>query len=363
MAGSFNPSNANKRLYNGGSEWQDDITNLADYYSTFFREFDPVIGRFNGVDPLSEAFENWTTYHYSYNNPINFNDPNGDKASNKGGYAEGPNSFPEWYGPRMRDVVDQFMTYYSMEDWTWSAGGGGGSGSYADFKATFEFLGSPEWKEANDAANMSEFVYNGKNGDPNILTGGWRVSLLDVGQIDENYHGFLGQLFEKVENGKVVAYTYAFAGTQDRIDGLEDIASLYGNTRQFSQAFYNARRLSENLDKELSFTGHSLGGGLASLAALVTNKKAITFNALGLSDALENLYGTNGKNGNNIKAYIVKGEIVDRFQSNILLRGNSPLKRARGEIHLLSVSTYDIFTMPWERHRIGFVRYLLGQKK
>jgi leucyl-tRNA synthetase len=53
------PGNANKKLYNAGSEWQDDIDGLADYYSTFFREYDPVIGRFNGVDPVSESFESF----------------------------------------------------------------------------------------------------------------------------------------------------------------------------------------------------------------------------------------------------------------------------------------------------------------
>jgi len=54
MAGGYTPSaNPNKRLYNDGSEWQDDINGPADYYSTFFREYDAVIGRFNGVDQVS----------------------------------------------------------------------------------------------------------------------------------------------------------------------------------------------------------------------------------------------------------------------------------------------------------------------
>ena len=80
LAGGYAPTNTapNKKLYNAGSEWQDDIDGLADYYSTFYREYDPVIGRFNGVDPMSASFESWTTYHYSYNNPVNFNDPMGD---------------------------------------------------------------------------------------------------------------------------------------------------------------------------------------------------------------------------------------------------------------------------------------------
>lgn len=35
-------------------------------------------------------------------------------------------------------------------------------------------------------------------------------------------------------------------------------------------------------NKELTFIGHSLGGGEAALSALVTDRKAITFNAAGL---------------------------------------------------------------------------------
>jgi len=79
MTGGYTPAtNPNKKLYNAGSEWQDDIDGLADYYSTFFREYDPVIGRFNGVDPMAEATDNFTTYAYANNNPVMMNDPLGD---------------------------------------------------------------------------------------------------------------------------------------------------------------------------------------------------------------------------------------------------------------------------------------------
>ena len=35
--------------------------------------------------------------------------------------------------------------------------------------------------------------------------------------------------------------------------------------------------------KKLSFTGHSLGGGLASMAAIQTGLDAVTFNAMAIS--------------------------------------------------------------------------------
>jgi len=72
------PTTPNKRLYNGGSEWQNDYNNLPDYYQTFYRNYDAALGRFVGVDPMAEVTESLSTYHYAGNNPITYNDPNGD---------------------------------------------------------------------------------------------------------------------------------------------------------------------------------------------------------------------------------------------------------------------------------------------
>ena len=128
MAGSTMPGvNPNKKLYNAGSEWQDDIDGLADYYSTFFREYDAVIGRFNGVDPMSESFESWTTYHYSYNNPVNFNDPKGDRAASS---FESPRDLLEYVmlmGVNSVDFGAGNNAYYM----NWWGGGGGYSVSEA----------------------------------------------------------------------------------------------------------------------------------------------------------------------------------------------------------------------------------------
>ncbi len=81
MNSNYMPGDANKKLYNAGSVWQDELGGVIDYYSTFFREYDPVIGRFNGVDPQADATVWLSIYHYADNNPINFNDPMGDISS------------------------------------------------------------------------------------------------------------------------------------------------------------------------------------------------------------------------------------------------------------------------------------------
>jgi RHS repeat-associated protein len=73
------PTTPNKQLYNGGSEWQNDYSNLPDYQQTFYRNYDAALGRFIGVDPEAESAESLTSYNYAGNNPIMFNDPIGNK--------------------------------------------------------------------------------------------------------------------------------------------------------------------------------------------------------------------------------------------------------------------------------------------
>ncbi|WP_339784691.1 RHS repeat-associated core domain-containing protein, partial [uncultured Imperialibacter sp.] len=68
----------NDYLYNDGAERQDDLDLNIDL--TKYRAYDPAIARWWQVDPKAdfEDLVSWSPYNYSYNNPIRWNDPDGD---------------------------------------------------------------------------------------------------------------------------------------------------------------------------------------------------------------------------------------------------------------------------------------------
>jgi len=67
---------SNNFLYNGGNE----MNASSGWYETFFRGYDPAIGRFLQVDPM--ATSEMATYQYAGNNPVLFNDPYGAAKGN-----------------------------------------------------------------------------------------------------------------------------------------------------------------------------------------------------------------------------------------------------------------------------------------
>jgi len=63
-----NLANANYKYKYNGQELQDELG--LNWYNYRYRNYDPTIGRFFGVDPISEDYYNISTYQFAHNNPV-----------------------------------------------------------------------------------------------------------------------------------------------------------------------------------------------------------------------------------------------------------------------------------------------------
>ena len=230
------------------------------YYGA--RYYDPRLSLWMSVDPMQEKYSELSTYSYTFNNPV---------------------KFIELLGLEPTDV---------------------------------------------EALEMADDCYNpGKK----ELSGNWK--LLQVVSNNKNLKmensetGFMSAMYGRWDEASqsYSEYVYATAGTDftSGVDWENNIQQmLSGDSEQYRQSVINAKILAAsniaNSGKEITFVGHSLGGGLASANALATGLPAITFNAAALSSETKTNLNLNRQA--NITAYIVRGEIVDYLQSKIGMR-------------------------------------------
>ena len=234
-------------------------TDLYDYGA---RYYDDEIGRFYGVDPMKDKYAGLSSYNYVMNNPIILIDPDGLEPT------EG------------------------------------------------------------EAAAISAHVYGHWNNKMS-LPGGWQVSNRYFPGTKQNSNsGLKSAIYERQKDNGSIEYTYATAGTDGanpfNISHLMDwnsnidqaVLGVVAFKSQYKESAINAELISNELGgNELTFVGHSLGGGLASLNSLVTGRPGITFNSAFLNPRTKRRFNVNMST--NIKAFYTPNDPINKFSNSI----------------------------------------------
>ena len=56
--------------------WVEALTKFKlNQYDFSARFYDPVIGRFNVIDPFADFAADFTSYRFAFDNPVSYNDP------------------------------------------------------------------------------------------------------------------------------------------------------------------------------------------------------------------------------------------------------------------------------------------------
>ena len=186
----------NNFLGNGGTE----LNTVSQTYDLMFRNYDPALGRFGQIDPLASDYSSHTPYQYALNNPVNFNDPLGDRIVEN-------------------DRGDEVWRGISGGGGPGGGGGfGGGSGwaiTYGEEKFGMYYLLNSLFQQSG---NGSTIYRNLGNGSWSIVSRFWLSTDLTLGTYSPGY-GF------------------AFNGIRDRyIDVMKGVGVVgYGSYSDFSR--------------------------------------------------------------------------------------------------------------------------------
>ena len=235
-----------------------------------------------------------------------------------------------------------------------------GVGKAANAAAPDPYNGKPREGEAGrdaDYARLAQAAY--ETGDP--IPDGWRKvpddELAELGidpsDLDHTVTGMQATIYQNADGKYVLAFRGTEKDRQPFADFGNDIAGGVATSLQVANAINLSTKLAKAVGPEnVDFTGHSLGGELASVAAIATGGQAVTFNAAGVSTTSETIargscltnFGTQSPfDGSNVKAYSYALDPLNNAQDGVHdsgLLGHSDLiaPRAYGERHIISAS-------------------------
>ena len=238
-------------------------------------------------------------------------------------------------------------------------------------------------QDALEKAELAEAAYNETGGD----IAGYerldpiehaaefeRLGLFNAQEVlspDES--DFRAQIYKRKGINGQVEYVVSFRGTQPREGLLEnlksganvrdDITQAFGLNDQNDDSAYGravqlAKIVSANANRRgasISFTGHSLGGGMASAAAAATGNPATTYNAAGLHP---NTVGARIKGG--------AGEVEAIFSPSdplSFVQDNSDLPKAFGKRHVVPFPDGEKVESARDTHSMRLVRLGIQQEQ
>ncbi|MCB2407641.1 DUF6443 domain-containing protein [Hymenobacter lucidus] len=221
-----------KNQFNGGSQLQDELLGEQATYSTFFRTYDPLLGRFQGIDSKASSFADVSPYQFALNDPINLNDPNGDEATV---YINGRPANPRnVYGQR---VVDDYT-----------------GASWMNYQEGVTVMGGPSLPIAEIMAQMRQIGLVGKynaNGSYSFPIYTWHV--LDSKRSEST--------------GKTYMAGYSFRSGTLTLKGTPYSLNFYG---EFSGKISLGPQIGADLSKELSA---EIIGGAWNMASFSYNSR------------------------------------------------------------------------------------------
>lgn len=174
--------------------------------------------------------------------------------------------------------------------------------------------------------------------------------------------GFRAAVFSH-EDG---THALAFCGSErETRDWLTNFAQGLGvDTAQYRQAAAFAQECKVQFGDNFVLTGHSLGGGLAAIAAAVSNTPAVTFNPAGVHNKTLQRAGIDpdafreAAEAGMIRKYVVRGEILDLVNKLPLVPGShgaridleDPRKAWSVGKHSMGAVTRSMDAIPRDQH-------------
>lgn len=96
-----------------GSEFNDKTGS----YEMFYRNYDPSIGRMNGVDVMADSYSGLSPYQYANNDPVYWNDPTGAYPGGDEWWNAPRSMWKDGMDPQQRPAQERYYAMSQTASW------------------------------------------------------------------------------------------------------------------------------------------------------------------------------------------------------------------------------------------------------